>query len=93
MEKFNWTREDTCLLIENFELYPELWNVHTAEFKDRIKKQNALQTLADLFNTSTAEIQRKLHNLRTQVNQEWRKIQIKKSRLFFPSCLSYLSLN
>nr|CAH7718520.1 unnamed protein product [Callosobruchus chinensis] len=22
MEKFNWTREDTCLLTENFELYP-----------------------------------------------------------------------
>nr|CAH7735813.1 unnamed protein product [Callosobruchus chinensis] len=55
--KFNWTREDTCLLIENFELYPELWNVHTAEFKDRIKKQNELQKLADLFNTSIAEIQ------------------------------------
>nr|CAH7732160.1 unnamed protein product [Callosobruchus chinensis] len=46
MEKFNWTREDTCLLIENFELYPELWNLHTAEFKDRIKKQNALQKWA-----------------------------------------------
>nr|CAH7756583.1 unnamed protein product [Callosobruchus chinensis] len=74
MEKLKWTREDTCLLIENFELYPELWNVHSAEFKDRIKKQHALQKLADLFNTSTAEIQRKLHNLRTQVNQEWRKI-------------------
>nr|CAH7766785.1 unnamed protein product [Callosobruchus chinensis] len=43
MEKFNWTRGDTCLLIENFELYPELWNVHTAEFKDRIKKLNASQ--------------------------------------------------
>nr|CAH7714391.1 unnamed protein product [Callosobruchus chinensis] len=36
MEKFNWTREDTCLLTENFELYPELWNVHTAGFKDKI---------------------------------------------------------
>nr|CAH7769019.1 unnamed protein product [Callosobruchus chinensis] len=48
MEKFKWTREDACLLIENFELYPELWNVHTAAFKDRIKKQNALQKLADL---------------------------------------------
>nr|CAH7733195.1 unnamed protein product [Callosobruchus chinensis] len=82
MEKFNWTREDTCLLIENFELHPELCNVHTAEFKDRIKKQNALQKLADLFNTSTAEIQSKLHNLRTQVNQEWRKNQKKKSRIF-----------
>nr|CAI5867042.1 unnamed protein product [Callosobruchus analis] len=61
MEKFNWTREDTYLLIENFELYPGIWNVHTVEFKDRIKKQNALQKLADLFNTSTAEIQKKLH--------------------------------
>nr|CAH7739988.1 unnamed protein product [Callosobruchus chinensis] len=39
MENFNWAREDTCLLIENFELYPELWNVHTAEFKDRIKSR------------------------------------------------------
>nr|CAH7725331.1 unnamed protein product [Callosobruchus chinensis] len=87
MEKFNWTREDTCLLFENFELYPELWNVHTAG----IKKQNALQKMADLFNTSTADIQRKLHNLRTQVNQEWRKIQKKKSR-FFVSFLLILSL-
>nr|CAH7737827.1 unnamed protein product [Callosobruchus chinensis] len=49
MEKFNWTTEDTCLLIENFELHPELWNVHTAEFKDRIKKQNALQKLAPTY--------------------------------------------
>ncbi|CAH1954872.1 unnamed protein product [Acanthoscelides obtectus] len=30
MEKFNWTREDTCLLIENFEFYPELWKVPIA---------------------------------------------------------------
>nr|CAH7749808.1 unnamed protein product [Callosobruchus chinensis] len=53
MENFNWAREDTCLLIQKFELYPKVWNVHTAEVKDRIKKQSAL------------------HNLRTQVNQEW----------------------
>ncbi|VEN35125.1 unnamed protein product, partial [Callosobruchus maculatus] len=57
MEKFYWTREDVCLLIEHFELYPELSIVHTTEFKDRIKKQNALQKLADLFNIYTAEIQ------------------------------------
>nr|CAH7750788.1 unnamed protein product [Callosobruchus chinensis] len=43
MEKFNWTREDTCLLIEDFELYPELWNVHTAEFKYRINTSILLQ--------------------------------------------------
>nr|CAH7714629.1 unnamed protein product [Callosobruchus chinensis] len=64
MEKFNWTREDTCLLIENFELHPELWNVqlYILQNSKTIKKQNALQKFADLFNTSTAEIQRKLHN-------------------------------
>nr|CAH7744363.1 unnamed protein product [Callosobruchus chinensis] len=37
MEKFNWTREDLCLLIENFELYPELRNVPTY---CRIQRQN-----------------------------------------------------
>nr|CAH7734806.1 unnamed protein product [Callosobruchus chinensis] len=33
MEKFNWTREDTCLLIEQFELYPELWNVQCTYYR------------------------------------------------------------
>nr|CAH7758907.1 unnamed protein product [Callosobruchus chinensis] len=78
MENFNWAREDTCLLIENFELYPALWNVHNVEFKDRIKKQ-----------------QNALHNLRTQVNKEWRKIKKKKSRIFvsFPLILSLTKLS
>lgn len=44
-----------------------------------LKKQGAFQKLAELFNTSEHEIQRKLNNLRTQLNQEWRKIQKKKS--------------
>nr|CAH7732694.1 unnamed protein product [Callosobruchus chinensis] len=62
MEKFNWTREDACLLVENFELYPELWNVHTTEFL-RTESKSIMQKLTDLFKTSTVEIQRK------QVNQ------------------------
>nr|CAH7726861.1 unnamed protein product [Callosobruchus chinensis] len=92
MDKFNWAREDTYLLIENFDLYPELWNEHTAEFKDRIKKRNALQKFGDLFNASTAEIQRKLHNLRTQVNQEWRRIQKKKSGQMTNEIYEYLGV-
>nr|CAH7747600.1 unnamed protein product [Callosobruchus chinensis] len=39
MENFNWAREGACLLIENFELYPELWNVHIAEFKAESKSR------------------------------------------------------
>ncbi|CAH1962106.1 unnamed protein product [Acanthoscelides obtectus] len=64
--------------------------VSNPEFKDRTKKQNALQKLADLFNTSTAEIQRKLHDLRTQVNQEWRKIQKRKSAWEFFDSLKFI---
>ncbi|XP_050294292.1 uncharacterized protein LOC126734639 [Anthonomus grandis grandis] len=74
-----WSRDDTNLLIENVELYPELWNVHCKDFKNRVKKQGAFQKLAELFETSENEIQRKLHNLKTQLNQEWKKIQKKKS--------------
>ncbi|CAG9764370.1 unnamed protein product [Ceutorhynchus assimilis] len=79
MEKRVWNREEATMLIENFELYPELWEVHCKDFKNRVMKQAALEKLTGLFETSENKIQRKLHNLRTQMNQEWRKIQKRKS--------------
>nr|CAH7742268.1 unnamed protein product [Callosobruchus chinensis] len=46
MEKFNWTGEDTCLLIENFELYPELWNVHNVAKKRSVKDKRSSGLIA-----------------------------------------------
>ncbi|CAH1110534.1 unnamed protein product [Psylliodes chrysocephalus] len=45
----------------------------------RIEKQKAFKCIAEKFDTTEAEVQRKLHNLRTQANQEWNKIKKRKS--------------
>lgn len=64
----------------------ELWNTHGKDFKNRLKKQSALQKLADLLDTSPNEVQRKLHNLRIELNQEWRKKSSVDIRKHFFNC-------
>lgn len=78
-EKKCWSKDDTFSLITQWELYPELWDVKSKNYRNRIKKQNALKELAVKFNTVESEVSRKLHNLRTQYHQELRRIKTKKS--------------
>ena len=77
-----WSKEDTITLINLFEGFPELWqkNRKFTEIELKSKKQS---NIADKFNTTEAEIQRKLHNIRTQANQEWNKIIKRKSKIHF----------
>lgn len=74
-----WSKEDTIDLVNYFEGFPELWQIKSKIYRDRIKKQKALIFIAEKFGTTEGEIQRKLHNLRTQANQEWNKIKKRKS--------------
>ncbi|XP_068894953.1 uncharacterized protein [Tenebrio molitor] len=74
-----WTRVDTESLILHVEGLPELWDLLSADYKDKVKKTNALENLAVQFDTSAAEIKRKLHNLRTQLHNELRKLRKRKS--------------
>ncbi|KAJ8977060.1 hypothetical protein NQ317_017222 [Molorchus minor] len=64
-----WSKEDTFALINMFEGFTELWQIKSKMYRDRLKK----------FDATEAEIQRKLHNLRTQENQEWNKMKKRKS--------------
>lgn len=74
-----WTKERTTELIEKFESSPELWDTTSKLYRDRAKKEAAVTKLAEHFSVTSAEINRKLHNLRTQMNNERRKIKKKKS--------------
>ena len=80
-----WSKEDTITLINLFEGFLELWQKKSKIYKDRAKKQKAIKFIADKFNTTEAEIQRKLHNIRTKANQEWNKNKIikRKSKIDF----------
>lgn len=72
-----WDKTDVFTLISEWKLLPELWDVKHVWYRNRNKKQRALQQLATKFDTNTNEISRKLHNLRTQFHSEIRRIKTK----------------
>lgn len=74
-DKKSWSKEETLSLISHWELHPVLWDVKNKNYRNRIKKQNALRTIGAALNTNENEIGRKLHNLRTQFHSELRKIK------------------
>lgn len=79
MASRTWFAENIKLLILYYEGLPELWQISNSDYKNRIKKTAAIECLAERFNTTPVEINRKLHNLRTQFNNELRKLKKKKS--------------
>jgi hypothetical protein len=66
-EKKVWTKEATMELILIYESHPELWDSRHMHYKDREKRSKCWQSMAAGMNTSVAEMQRKIHNLRSQV--------------------------
>lgn len=75
-----WTNEETEILISTMEAAPELWDPTQEDYKNRAKRTDTIEQIAAQFQTDTKEISRKLHNLRTQFNNELRKMKIKKNR-------------
>ncbi|CAH1969573.1 unnamed protein product [Acanthoscelides obtectus] len=73
-----WDKESTLKLIEMYEAHPELWNCILKEYRDRDKKAQAIKNI-DQLKTTEAEVGRKWHNLRCQMNSEIRKIKKTKS--------------
>lgn len=75
-ERVQWNAENTIKLIDTMERdCKELWDPKHPMNKDRAARQAKLQYLAIMFGTVPEEISRKIHNLRTQFNNELRKIK------------------
>jgi hypothetical protein len=74
-----WRKEEIFALIEAYRSMPELWDPSNEGYKDRRRKVNAIESIARNFDTSTDEVNRKFHNLRTQLNSELRKLRRTKS--------------
>lgn len=79
-DRMYWSSENTMKLIEMFERdCKELWDNKHPSNKDRSARQAKHEYLANAFGTTAEEISRKLHNLRTQFNNELRKIKRKQA--------------
>lgn len=78
VSRLAWNSEMTTKLIETLEAECHvLWNAKHAFYKDKMARHAKTMHLADMFRTTTEEINRKIHNLRSQYNNELRKMKKK----------------
>ncbi|XP_022197157.2 uncharacterized protein LOC111054426 [Nilaparvata lugens] len=75
-----WTKDETAQFIYRIETHPELWDASSELYKDRYRRTRAIAALASEFNTDCREVSRKMHNLRTQLNAELRKMKKKRKK-------------
>jgi hypothetical protein len=69
-----WTSENTLKLIEDLHSLPCLWDVQSAEYKNRNKKVDACDTLATKYGVSAVEVEKKVQALKTQFRREHKKL-------------------
>ncbi|XP_075985550.1 uncharacterized protein LOC142982754 [Anticarsia gemmatalis] len=74
-DKKVWERSEVVQLIEKYKSKRHLWDTTSKDYRNKIKKNAALKSLAQEFNTTHIEVWRKLHNLKTQFGQEYKKVQ------------------
>ena len=77
--KKEWLEAEIDELIELYHAKPELWDIKSKVYRDRVKKQNAFTEISEKFSTTIEEITRKIHNLMNQFNSELKKATKKKS--------------
>ena len=63
-----WTKDETQHLISLYKSCPEVWDNHHVHYKDREKRSKCWHSMGVAMNTTSAEVQRKIHNLRNQVS-------------------------
>ncbi|KAK5646019.1 hypothetical protein RI129_004483 [Pyrocoelia pectoralis] len=97
-----WSKCKVGKLIELYEQETVLWNITSSHHKNSNSRHDALQRISQVMECSIAEVEKKLHNLRSQYMREKTKIEKSKKSgagakdvyvpkwLFF-SLLSFLS--
>ena len=55
-----WTTENTVAFIESLQSTPCLWDVTSSDYKHRGKKKDAVTKLAEQYNVTVLEIEKKI---------------------------------
>ncbi|XP_066938963.1 uncharacterized protein [Macrobrachium rosenbergii] len=73
-----WSNEEVLVLIAEYEQRPILWNAFLDEYKDRSLKADTWAELAYVMQKDRHEVEKKVHALRVQFNEELRKLEKKR---------------
>ncbi|XP_050353418.1 uncharacterized protein LOC126775484 [Nymphalis io] len=73
-DKKVWSKNEVFKFIARYKHYRELWDTKSIEYRNTLKRRNAHSKLAAEFNTTIAEIGRKIRILRSQFFYEYKKM-------------------
>ena len=91
-----WSNEQVLQLIEDYHASSCLWDVTSTDYKNRVKRKLALESLAAKHEVTVADIEKTIHILKTSFNRERKKIYLssgtspKKSTWFAVDYLLFL---
>lgn len=72
-----WSREKICELIEEFKTKEVLWDSSNMEYKNKQKKSDAWQEIAENINAEKSEVEKKVKSLIGQFQRETKKTKTK----------------
>lgn len=95
----DWTNDKIIKFIQAIETYPVLWDSSHSDYKNKNKKHDATQELAQNFNCDSTEVMRKWKIILAQYRREKKKIADSKSSgsgildIYKPKWFAYAYLN
>lgn len=69
-----WSTDTALKLIEDLQRNPCLWDVTAIDYRNRDKWASVLTELAEKYKSSVAEVEKKLHTLKSQFWCEHKKL-------------------
>lgn len=73
-----WSEAETIKFVELYRIHECLWNIHSADYKNKVMKRTAQEVIAfkmSMDKFGVEEVKQKIKNLRSTYNQEVAKIQ------------------
>lgn len=74
-----WSNENTLTLIELYQNSQLLWDTSHSDYKNKIKKNDAWESIATTLDIPRKDVEGKIHNIRSQFLRERKKIVSSKS--------------
>ena len=68
-----WSYEKVLKFIEDYHATSCLWDATSTDYRNRAKRKSVIESLAAKHGVTGADIEKKIHNLKTSFNREWKK--------------------
>lgn len=76
----DWCRAKVSHLIEKLREHPILWDVRCTDEKNKNRKAEALEEIANALHVPVEEVMKKLHSLKVQFSREYCRVRREKQR-------------